>query len=193
MDSHEKHCQNKNLTYATFPEKTPEHVDFTRKKKRYLICGQRKVSICLRMWTPSLLVGVLSSLSLSQHAIICASVLVSVVIFAQTLKAWIFTPRRVDRHGNGIPPGPVGLPILGVYFWHSQVLPENSLKTRGLGSFPFLTNYPELTLDYWAKRFGPIYSLWLGNQLFVIVSDPNIVRVRSQIAQVDPPSLILSL
>lgn len=44
------------------------------------------------------------------------------------------------------------------------------------GSFPFLTHYPELTLDYWAKRFGDLYSVWLGNQLFVIVSDPGIAK-----------------
>ncbi|KAF8881025.1 cytochrome P450 [Gymnopilus junonius] len=29
-------------------------------------------------------------------------------------------------------------------------------------SFPFLTRYPELTLDYWAKKYGSLYSLWLG-------------------------------
>ena len=44
------------------------------------------------------------------------------------------------------------------------------------GSFPFLTNYPELSLDYWAQIFGSLYSLWLGNQLFVIISDPHIVK-----------------
>lgn len=44
------------------------------------------------------------------------------------------------------------------------------------GSFLFLTNYPELSLDYWAQNFGSLYSLWLGNQLFVIVSDPHIVK-----------------
>ncbi|KAE9386355.1 cytochrome P450 [Gymnopus androsaceus JB14] len=108
------------------------------------------------MWTPSLLVSVLFDLNLSQRTIVCASVLASAFVFVQALKAFIFTPRRVDQHGNSIPPGPVGLPILG--------------------SFPFLTHYPELTLDYWAKRFGPLYSLWLGNQLFVIISDPVIVR-----------------
>ncbi|KXN91381.1 3-hydroxyphenylacetate 6-hydroxylase [Leucoagaricus sp. SymC.cos] len=61
-----------------------------------------------------------------------------------------------DKYGNHIPGGPMGLPIVG--------------------SFPFLTHYPELTLDYWAKRYGPLYSLWLGNQLFVIISDPIIVK-----------------
>ena len=45
-----------------------------------------------------------------------------------------------------------------------------------VGSFPFLSHYPELTLDRWAKRFGPLYSMWLGNQLFVVVSDPLVVK-----------------
>ncbi|KXN83518.1 3-hydroxyphenylacetate 6-hydroxylase [Leucoagaricus sp. SymC.cos] len=64
--------------------------------------------------------------------------------------------RLTDNNGNHIPGGPIGLPIVG--------------------SFPFLTHYPELTLDYWAKRYGPLYSIWLGNQLFIIISDPNIVK-----------------
>ncbi|THH00304.1 hypothetical protein EW026_g2196 [Hermanssonia centrifuga] len=34
----------------------------------------------------------------------------------------------------------------------------------------------ELTLDKWAKKFGPLYSMWLGNQLFVVVSEPQIVK-----------------
>ncbi|KAI1366310.1 cytochrome P450 [Xylaria arbuscula] len=55
-----------------------------------------------------------------------------------------------------VPKGPIGIPILG--------------------SFPFLTHYPELTLDKWAKRFGNIYSIWLGNQLFVIISSPEIAK-----------------
>lgn len=44
------------------------------------------------------------------------------------------------------------------------------------GSFTFLTKYPELTLDYWAKKLGNLYSIWLGNQLFVIVSDPHTAK-----------------
>ncbi|THH14404.1 hypothetical protein EW146_g5920 [Bondarzewia mesenterica] len=68
----------------------------------------------------------------------------------------LFGKPLVDKQGNKIPDGPCGLPIVG--------------------SFPFLTSYPELTLDHWAKKFGDLYSLWLGNQLFVIVSDPAIVK-----------------
>lgn len=44
------------------------------------------------------------------------------------------------------------------------------------GSLPFLTDYPELTLHKWAKKFGSLYSMWLGDQLFVVVSDPQIVK-----------------
>ncbi|KAG8164966.1 hypothetical protein KVR01_005241 [Diaporthe batatas] len=61
-----------------------------------------------------------------------------------------------DKYGNGIPDGPKPLPILG--------------------SFPFLTQYPELTLDKWAKKYGGLYSVWLGNQLFVIVSSPQVAK-----------------
>ncbi|KAJ6474299.1 cytochrome P450 [Mycena sanguinolenta] len=57
----------------------------------------------------------------------------------------------VDKDGNTIPHGPQG-------------------------SFPFLTQYPELTLDLWANKFGPLYSVWLGNQLFVVVSSPSIAK-----------------
>ncbi|KAJ6622599.1 hypothetical protein B0H10DRAFT_1944504 [Mycena sp. CBHHK59/15] len=67
-----------------------------------------------------------------------------------------FHRSQTDGKGNRIPPGPVGLPILG--------------------SFPFLTHYPELTLDYWYKKFGDIYSFRLGNQLFMAVSDPGIIK-----------------
>ncbi|KAI0475658.1 cytochrome P450 [Xylariaceae sp. FL0804] len=64
--------------------------------------------------------------------------------------------RWTDKKGNRIPDGPQGLPILG--------------------SFPFLTHYPELTLDKWAKKFGDLFSLWLGEQLFMIISSPEIAK-----------------
>ncbi|KAJ3576647.1 hypothetical protein NP233_g278 [Leucocoprinus birnbaumii] len=75
--------------------------------------------------------------------------------------AYIVWGKYISRSGTSknakhIPPGPLGLPVVG--------------------SFPFLTHYPELTLDYWAKRYGPLYSLWLGNQRFMIISDPIIAK-----------------
>ncbi|ROV90952.1 hypothetical protein VPNG_10082 [Cytospora leucostoma] len=67
-----------------------------------------------------------------------------------------FASSRVSKGRPNLPDGPVGLPIVG--------------------SFPFLTHYPELILDKWAKTFGDLYSVWLGNQLFVIVSSPDVAK-----------------
>ncbi|KAF8638157.1 hypothetical protein AX17_002400 [Amanita inopinata Kibby_2008] len=84
-------------------------------------------------------------------------ILASTVVIAIYLVYRYWSVNRIrDKNGNGIPDGPAGLPIVG--------------------SFPFLTHYPELTLDKWAKKYGPLYSVWLGNQLFVIVSDPVIAK-----------------
>ncbi|EAW06584.1 cytochrome P450 [Aspergillus clavatus NRRL 1] len=78
------------------------------------------------------------------------TVLAGVTVFAWFRRTW------TDAHGHKIPKGPRGLPIFG--------------------SFYSLTRFPELTLDYWAKKFGDLYSIWLGNQLFVIVSDPHVAK-----------------
>ncbi|KAF9517507.1 hypothetical protein BS47DRAFT_1359550 [Hydnum rufescens UP504] len=72
------------------------------------------------------------------------------------LAAFFFMGVLADDKGKCIPNGPVGLPIIG--------------------SFPSLSHYPELILDSWAKKFGPFYSMRLGNQLFVVVSDPLIAK-----------------
>ncbi|KAG6856614.1 hypothetical protein H0H87_002569 [Tephrocybe sp. NHM501043] len=91
--------------------------------------------------------------TLPQGIILVASIVsATVYLFAKTFLARKLT----NGNGDTIPDGPIGLPIVG--------------------SFPFLTKYPELTLDYWAKKFGPLYSMWLGNQLFVVISDPQIVK-----------------
>ncbi|EIN04006.1 cytochrome P450 [Punctularia strigosozonata HHB-11173 SS5] len=47
---------------------------------------------------------------------------------------------------------------------------------RDARCFPFLVRYPEVSLDYWYQRYGPIYSMWLGNQLCIVVSDPGIAK-----------------
>uniref|UniRef100_A0A0W0FIQ3 Putative cytochrome P450 n=1 Tax=Moniliophthora roreri TaxID=221103 RepID=A0A0W0FIQ3_MONRR len=57
---------------------------------------------------------------------------------------------------KNVPRGPIGFPIVG--------------------SFPFMTPYPELTLHHWYKKYGDIYSFQLGNQLFLVLSDPGIVK-----------------
>ncbi|KAF9442110.1 cytochrome P450 [Macrolepiota fuliginosa MF-IS2] len=64
--------------------------------------------------------------------------------------------KLLDKNGNHIPAGPAGFPIIG--------------------SHPYLVRNPEFALDRWAKRYGPLYSVWLGNNLFIVVSDPNIAK-----------------
>lgn len=39
-----------------------------------------------------------------------------------------------------------------------------------------LTNYPELTLDKSARKYGSLYSVCPGNQLFAIVSDLGVAK-----------------
>ncbi|KAF9455844.1 cytochrome P450 [Collybia nuda] len=56
-----------------------------------------------------------------------------------------------DKDGHPIPPGP---PF----------------------RFPFLFKYPERILHRWTKKYGGIYSVWMGDQLFVVLNDPVIVR-----------------
>ena len=62
------------------------------------------------------------------------------------LRKWIY-----DKEGNTLPPGP---PI----------------------RYAFLRKYPELSAYYWAKKYGPLFSIWMGSQLFVFISDPHIAR-----------------
>ncbi|KAJ7063977.1 cytochrome P450 [Mycena amicta] len=57
----------------------------------------------------------------------------------------------VDKDGNPLPPGP--------YF-----------------RYAYLGQYNELIFDRWAKRYGPIFSVWFGDQLFVVLSDPIVVQ-----------------
>ena len=42
--------------------------------------------------------------------------------------------------------------------------------------FTYLKKYPELSLDRWAKTYGPIYSFTIGNQRFLILSEPHVVK-----------------
>lgn len=77
-----------------------------------------------------------------------------ILIVAATLYIvlpFLFRKNLVDKNGNSIPHGP-------------------------LLRLPYLPDYPERTLHAWAQKYGPLYSFFLGNQLYVVVSDPNVAR-----------------
>ncbi|PPQ80417.1 hypothetical protein CVT25_001725 [Psilocybe cyanescens] len=57
----------------------------------------------------------------------------------------------VDKEGNRVPPGP---PI----------------------RYAFLRKYAERALDGWAKQYGELFSIWMGSQLFVVVSEPTVAK-----------------
>ena len=79
-----------------------------------------------------------------------------VVILVVATAIYFFSPILLrkwisDKEGNTLPPGP---PV----------------------RYAFLRKYPELALDSWAKKYGPLFSIWMGTQLFIVVSDPHIAR-----------------
>jgi hypothetical protein len=63
----------------------------------------------------------------------------------------IFRRNIKDKDGHSIPPGP-------------------------LFRYAFLRRYPERAIHAWAKAYGPLFSLWMGNQLFVVISDAHIAK-----------------
>ena len=63
----------------------------------------------------------------------------------------IFRKNIVDKDGHSIPPGP-------------------------LLRYAFLRRYPERAIHAWARAYGPLLSLWMGNQLYVIISDARVAK-----------------
>ncbi|KAJ7768172.1 cytochrome P450 [Mycena maculata] len=72
-------------------------------------------------------------------------------LLAASIVPFLF--RKNIRNANGIliPPGP-------------------------LLCYAFLRKYPERALSGWAKKFDPLFFIWMGNQLFVMISDPKIAH-----------------
>ncbi len=63
----------------------------------------------------------------------------------------VFRKSLKDKDGHAIPPGP-------------------------LLRYPYLSRYPERALQAWSKTYGPLFSLWMGDQLFVVISDARIAK-----------------
>ena len=63
----------------------------------------------------------------------------------------IFRKNIIDKDGHVIPPGP-------------------------LLRYAFLRRYPERAIHAWARAYGPLLSLWMGNQLYVIISDARVAK-----------------
>ncbi|PPQ89865.1 hypothetical protein CVT25_004781 [Psilocybe cyanescens] len=76
---------------------------------------------------------------------------VFLLVLAYFVRPVILRRLIVDNEGNHLPPGP------------------NIC-------YAFLRKYAERALDAWAKQYGDLFSIWMGSQLFVVVSDPHVAR-----------------
>ncbi|KAL8064420.1 hypothetical protein ABFX02_01G088700 [Erythranthe guttata] len=72
--------------------------------------------------------------------------LVSIVWYSWIFKNWT----------KKLPPGPRGVPILGY--------------------LPFLSHNLHIQLTDLARKYGPIYKLWLGTKLCVVISSPSLIK-----------------
>lgn len=76
------------------------------------------------------------------------ALLALVLIFVYRL---LFRPFLSNAAGNTVPPGP---------------------RLR----YAFLRRYPERALHAWAAKYGPLFSLQMGSQLAVVISNTAIAR-----------------
>lgn len=81
-------------------------------------------------------------------------ILFQILAFLAACFIWICLTTLVRY--RGLPPGPWGLPVFGY--------------------LPFLKGHIHLTLGQLAVKYGPIYRIFLGNKLVVILTDHNIIR-----------------
>ena len=95
----------------------------------------------------------LTSHSSSQPALLTTPRLSAllVVLALSFVLPLIFRKNIVDKDGHPIPPGP-------------------------LLRYAFLRRYPERALRAWARTYGPLLSVWMGNQLFVVISDARVAK-----------------
>ena len=56
-----------------------------------------------------------------------------------------------DKDGHPIPPGPL-------------------LRRAAI------RHHPERVLRDWSRTYGPLFSVWMGDQLFVVISDARIAK-----------------
>jgi len=74
-----------------------------------------------------------------------------VVLTLPLILPFIFRKNLKDKDGHPIPPGP-------------------------LFRYAAIRSYPERVLKNWSKTYGPLFSLWMGDQLFVVISDACIAK-----------------
>jgi hypothetical protein len=100
-------------------------------------------------------------LLLSSSTILCFSIF-----------AFVTLVRSHKEENKTLPRGPRALPYVGM----CRISFSFRDLTFTVGSFFQVYKNPAEVLHQWAKKYGSLYPVWLGNQLFLVISDPEIVR-----------------
>ncbi|KAI7995333.1 Cytochrome P450 76C1 [Camellia lanceoleosa] len=121
----------------------------------------------LQQWTPWL-----SQLSNNKYEFAGAILTLSILILPLFWYLRTFTNSRNQTTEAPLPPGPRGLPVLGY--------------------LPFLGTNLHHSFSHLAHHYGPVFKLWLGNKLYVVITSPSLAKqvVRDQdivFSNRDPP------
>lgn len=96
--------------------------------------------------------GVTTALAAGGISAIVTAILSSIVVGALI---W-YTVRRFMRPKGRLPPGPLGLPLVGV--------------------IPRLGKNPQIQLTEWGKKYGNVYSAYMGPNLTVVLNDYDAIK-----------------
>ncbi|GMP95982.1 hypothetical protein CsSME_00044827 [Camellia sinensis var. sinensis] len=121
----------------------------------------------LQQWTPWL-----SQLINNIYEFAGAILTLSILILPLFWYLRTFTNSRNQTTEAPLPPGPRGLPVLGY--------------------LPFLGTNLHHSFSHLAHHYGPVFKLWLGNKLYVVITSPSLAKqvVRDQdivFSNRDPP------
>lgn len=83
-------------------------------------------------------------------------VLILVVMTVLAVLWFVWTNNISRKASPRLPPGPRGLPLLGY--------------------LPFLGTHLHREFTQLTKIYGPVYKLWLGSKLCIVVSSPSVVK-----------------
>ncbi|KAL0409571.1 UNVERIFIED_CONTAM: Flavonoid 3'-monooxygenase [Sesamum radiatum] len=90
------------------------------------------------------------------HLLIDSVLIASAAVLALSVSLQVWKLIKSHRKLPGLPPGPGGLPILGY--------------------LPYVRPNIHIQFTELAEKYGPIYKLWLGKKLCIVISSPSLIK-----------------
>ncbi|KAL0373075.1 UNVERIFIED_CONTAM: cytochrome [Sesamum calycinum] len=90
------------------------------------------------------------------HLLIDYALMTSAAVLALSVSWQVWKLIKSHKNLPGLPPGPGGLPIVGY--------------------LPYVRPNFHIQFTQLAQKYGPIYKLWLGKKLCIVISSPSLVR-----------------